>query len=235
MASTSAASTMAPDPPIDPPENGAPETAVRRESSMRRSSRLALASKCDGNSPSDEDDDGRSDDSRSSCANDAQQDAKNMSFDAEYGDTQIHIQLSEDEYGDTLDKDQDGVDDEGLYEDDHFDTTELDKGGMEKLYRNPYLKDLIDKSSTKLLHEANIRKEYDRSGEAGLFHLFLNKTLFSKLLAWLNVELKKQAKEEICMEKLLAYVGLELAMSLISFSEIADYWASSDYYTRSKT
>jgi len=74
---------------MDSPENGAPETAVRRESYMRRrSSRLSLAPRNDGISPDDED--SVADDSSDSSADDVQQDAQDMSFDITYWTTNIY-------------------------------------------------------------------------------------------------------------------------------------------------
>ena len=41
---------------------------------------------------------------------------------------------------------------------------------------------------------------------------------------WMNEKLKTKGKKPITIEKLLAYVGLELAMSLVQIGSIKQYW-----------
>ena len=100
---------------------------------------------------------------------------------------------------------------------------------LEKASENLYIKDLLQNCSTKLLQESRIWKEYLKNGNTGLFHLFLNRTLLATMLKWTNIELKKKGKAEICMEKLLAYIGLELAMSVLTYNEISEYWATGHF------
>jgi hypothetical protein len=46
---------------------------------------------------------------------------------------------------------------------------------------------------------------------------------------WTNIALKRKGRDEISLNKLMAYVGLELAMSLIKIGSIYQYWEASHF------
>jgi hypothetical protein len=47
--------------------------------------------------------------------------------------------------------------------------------------------------------------------ERSLFHLFFGHSLFDGMLVWTNAELAQRGKQVINKDKLMAYVGLEVA------------------------
>src|SRR5687767_5168047 len=79
-------------------------------------------------------------------------------------------------------------------------------------------------SDLHLLQPAKIKNAYIRNQAAGLFHLFFPKYYFRTIAAWTNARLKKHSNSTIPDHKLQAYVGLEMAMSVLTFSQISKYW-----------
>jgi uncharacterized membrane protein YjgN (DUF898 family) len=70
---------------------------------------------------------------------------------------------------------------------------------------------------------------FQNEKEKGLFQLFLPKSLFESMLRWTNEELTKKGKHQISLDKMMAYIGLEVAMSLIQMGDIAHYWSRSRF------
>ena len=62
-----------------------------------------------------------------------------------------------------------------------------------------------------------------------MFQLFLSRSLFESILMWTNIELTKKGKPRISQDKLMAYIGLELAMSLVQMGSIAHYWSQARF------
>jgi hypothetical protein len=60
--------------------------------------------------------------------------------------------------------------------------------------------------------------------ENRLFQLFLSNPLWEAILVWTNEKLVSTGKNTITIKKMMAYVGLELAMSLIQIGSISKYW-----------
>ncbi len=90
-----------------------------------------------------------------------------------------------------------------------------------------YVKELKSKSDLKVLHERNAVTVFARYAELGLFHLFLRKSWFKAMLQWTNKSLQSKGKKKISLSPLMAYVGLEVAMSIVPLNCIKDYWNSS--------
>jgi hypothetical protein len=44
------------------------------------------------------------------------------------------------------------------------------------------------------------------------------------MLQWRNIDLRKRGSREILIKKLYAYVGLEIAMSIVQIGSIIEYW-----------
>ena len=49
------------------------------------------------------------------------------------------------------------------------------------------------------------------------------------MLQWTNVELRKRGSREISIKKLYAYVGLEIAMSIVQIGSIIEYWETKPF------
>jgi hypothetical protein len=90
-----------------------------------------------------------------------------------------------------------------------------------------YVEELKSKSDLKVLHECNVITVFARYAELGLFHLFLLKSWFKAMLQWTNKSLQSKGKKKISLSQLMAYVGLEVAMSIVPLNCIKDYWNSS--------
>ena len=89
---------------------------------------------------------------------------------------------------------------------------------------NNYVQSLIQLSDLHVLQEARVRKAYTDGKELGLFHLFFTKQYFNIICQWTNARLKENYNITISEAKFRAYVGLEMAMSIVSFNDIAEYW-----------
>lgn len=106
-----------------------------------------------------------------------------------------------------------------------FEVTVIDKSEVKKvLDENKYVKELADGCFLSLLQETKTKKAFKENKEKGLFHLFLSTSMFDAILTWTNKNLSEKGKQKVSKEKFLAYVGLEIAMSLISLNQIRQYW-----------
>ena len=112
-----------------------------------------------------------------------------------------------------------------------FDVFLLDKKDVDAAMKNPYINKLLNDSLLAILQPKRIKRawEDEDSRESSLFHLFLGCFLFDCILTWTNTELTKRGKDAISIEKLLAYNGLEIAMSLIQIGSIKQYWETKHF------
>ncbi|KAL3672210.1 hypothetical protein V7S43_002872 [Phytophthora oleae] len=106
--------------------------------------------------------------------------------------------------------------------DDSDDEVELHPNGPP----NDYVALLKRNSGLLLLQENRIRGAYSRSGEAGLFALFVTGNFKNSLREWANAVLRNDGIRDISESGLDAYIGLELAISITSINEISDFWSS---------
>jgi hypothetical protein len=60
----------------------------------------------------------------------------------------------------------------------------------------------------------------------GLVNQFLDKTVLGAIRTWTNDVLRVHGKAKACENEFNAYLGLEIAMSLVKFSRMKDYWSS---------
>jgi hypothetical protein len=113
------------------------------------------------------------------------------------------------------------------------DIVEDENPSAERLHGNDYLEDL-HRSGGIHLHQARTISsiiEADIDVERSLFHLFLTKSFFKAVRKWTNRKLswshqsRSDSVDSISLDKLFAYVGLELGMSIIKYNSIAQYWS----------
>jgi hypothetical protein len=95
----------------------------------------------------------------------------------------------------------------------------------EAQHDNPYIQKLSDDSFLSILQPRRVKNAFENEHERGMFQLFLSRSLFESILMWTNIELTKKGKPRISQDKLMAYIGLELAMSLVQMGSIAHYWS----------
>lgn len=94
----------------------------------------------------------------------------------------------------------------------------------EQNYANSYVKELIASSDLKILQTDRVNRAYSENGYCGLFKLFLTRSFLDKMRKWMNLELTNDALKPINEAKFNAYLGLEIAMSLVQFNDIDEYW-----------
>ena len=86
--------------------------------------------------------------------------------------------------------------------------------------------DTISQQSTlKLLQEGRINKAFKDSGYLGLYRLFITRLWFEAMRSWLNMNRKEKGLDVVNESKFNAYLGLEIAMLLISLNSIEQYWS----------
>ena len=57
----------------------------------------------------------------------------------------------------------------------------------------------------------------------------MNQSLFDCIKKWTNEKLVNVGHDRISKEMFNAYVGLELAMSLVQLNKISDYWSKKKF------
>ena len=90
--------------------------------------------------------------------------------------------------------------------------------------RGPYIAKILQQLSLKLLQEPRIKKAYKDHGYLGLFCLFITRSWFEAMRTWLNMKRKEKGLDAVNEYIFNAYVGLEMAMSLVRMNTIDSYW-----------
>lgn len=93
---------------------------------------------------------------------------------------------------------------------------------------NPYIKDLLATTKLKILQIDAVKQAY-YSKEIGLFRLFLKNSFFECIRKWTNEVRAKKGQGLVSQEKFKAYVGIEIAMSIIKLNDISDYWSKKQF------
>jgi hypothetical protein len=107
----------------------------------------------------------------------------------------------------------------------NFDVFLLDENDVASATRNPYVKKSSEDSLLHILQPKRVKNAFENENkESNLFHLFVGRSLFEAILRWTNKELAKKGKRQISLEKLMAYIGLEIAMSIVEIGSIKQYW-----------
>jgi Transposase IS4 len=70
------------------------------------------------------------------------------------------------------------------------------------------------------------QRVYENRNEKGLFHLFLNQSCLEGIRVWTNAELLRKGKKKVSKEMFNAYIGLDLAMSIVHLNDMHDYWST---------
>ena len=105
-----------------------------------------------------------------------------------------------------------------------FDLIEIETAVNEKENDNLYVKSLLDSSDLHVLNEKRVKKAFTDGGEVGLFHLFFTKQYLSVISKWTSGRMMNQNNTSVSESKFRAYVGLEMAMSIIQMNDITEYW-----------
>lgn len=112
---------------------------------------------------------------------------------------------------------------------DFVDTFEHSEQDCTALFaQNQYCAQWNMESKLHILRPNMVERAFEREHEAGLFHMFLNKSFFECVRQWTSIRLKKrgQLTRSLLPDELYAYIGLELATSISKLNELDDYWNS---------
>ena len=93
-----------------------------------------------------------------------------------------------------------------------------------------YVQKIEKASKLHILKEPYLRKAFTENQEYGLFSTFFTKSLMKCILNWTNEKLKTTIElidmKTITSLELEAYIGLEMAMSIIQLNDMKDYWST---------
>ena len=111
-----------------------------------------------------------------------------------------------------------------------FEISEMSPSEVEEIQNgNSYIKELTNGSYLSLLQPTKTKKAFQNNKERGLFHLIFSSKFFEACLKWTNDELAKKGESKVSKEKFMAYVGLEMAMSLVPLNNIRQYWENKKF------
>ncbi|KAG1703915.1 hypothetical protein DVH05_006922 [Phytophthora capsici] len=95
-----------------------------------------------------------------------------------------------------------------------------------------YMDSLDMQSGLHIVADAKVAKAYRENAEYGLFALFLTATFRHSLLTWTSDVLAARGQPKLTESEFNAYCGLEIAMSICSLSDIAEYWSDSRFLVK---
>ncbi|KAG6944005.1 hypothetical protein JG688_00017319 [Phytophthora aleatoria] len=92
-----------------------------------------------------------------------------------------------------------------------------------------YIHNLASSSGLYLPEHKKIEKAYTTNGELGLFSLFITKEFRRRIQRWTNEGLSLRGHQVTSENEFDAYIGLELAMSICSLNDIAEFWSEKTF------
>ena len=81
-------------------------------------------------------------------------------------------------------------------------------------------------SGLEILQQSKVQKAYEDNWKLGVFRLFLTREWFNTIQKWTNKKLDEKGKATVNESKFDAYLGLKMAMSIVSFNNTTEYWWS---------
>ncbi|KAE8986120.1 hypothetical protein PR003_g23711 [Phytophthora rubi] len=92
-----------------------------------------------------------------------------------------------------------------------------------------YIERLTSGSGLHRLRPRKVQQAYEKNAEGGLFGLFVSVKLKRAWRNWTNAVLKAKGEMPVTVAELDAYIGLEMAMSLIPTTDIKELWPKSNF------
>ena len=89
---------------------------------------------------------------------------------------------------------------------------------------NAYIGRLYAACKLRIVQPRKVSSAFTEKAELGLFQLFYPDAFLKGVLQWTNDALSDKGKSTITLSKLKAYLGLEMAMSLVVLNSIQEYW-----------
>jgi hypothetical protein len=96
---------------------------------------------------------------------------------------------------------------------------------------NAYIDRILRNADLKILQPGLVGNAYESimDKEAKLFHLFITKDYITNMAKWANELLLRKGRKACTPIEYMAYMGLELGMSLVKFNEMKKYWARGSF------
>ena len=89
---------------------------------------------------------------------------------------------------------------------------------------NEFLLQIQQSSGLKVLHKARCARLLQSKGYSGLVSLFVGDKFIDQIWKFTNVRLRQKGYNKTTRKLFRAYVGLEMAMSIVQFNDIKSYW-----------
>ena len=111
--------------------------------------------------------------------------------------------------------------------DKHDNSTNETSVFQQSALQNPYVSHLMAQSGLHINHQDKAIKLFEKCGHVGLMYLFLPLSALNSIREYTNEKLAEKGSKSKCNKKeFMAYVGLEIATSLVPLNQIRDYWRS---------
>ena len=91
---------------------------------------------------------------------------------------------------------------------------------------NLFLSKLEQRSNLKVLRPKVVKSLVDSGNKLGLFNLFLPKAYVNKICVWTNQNLQSNGHTSVSLTQFNAYLGLELATSIVGLNRLKQYWST---------
>ena len=91
---------------------------------------------------------------------------------------------------------------------------------------NLFLSKLEQRSNLKVLRPKVVKSLVDSGNKLGLFNLFLPKAYINKIRVWTNQNLQSNGHTSVSVVQFNAYLGLELATSIVGMNRLKQYWST---------
>jgi hypothetical protein len=93
---------------------------------------------------------------------------------------------------------------------------------------NPWLQAFVQRTQLHIRHPLTTAKVYETEGVLGVFHMFMHKNFLNHMRNWTRNKAKAAGLglRGLPEELFYAYVGLDVAMSLVKFSTLSKYWSN---------
>ena len=91
---------------------------------------------------------------------------------------------------------------------------------------NLFLSKLEQRSNLKVLRPKVVKSLVDSGNKLGLFNLFFPKAYINKIRVWTNQKLQSNGHTSVSSAQFNAYLGLELATSIVGMNRLKQYWST---------
>ena len=102
----------------------------------------------------------------------------------------------------------------------------IDEYNSDSSGENEFLLNLEHSSKLKVLLEKTVDTLCRKHNKLGLFQLFFMCSYLNNVRTWTNQNLEANGKPPVNKKKFNAYIGLELAMSIVELNSIKNYWST---------